>query len=64
MRQQGTLVYLIAFTVLCAGLGRLVSISQVGLPQPASVWLGYLVPELLLPCVLFLAQRAVGKGAR
>ncbi|MGV3728717.1 DUF4345 domain-containing protein [Hydrogenophaga sp.] len=64
VRQQGTLVYLIAFTVLCAGLGRLVSISQVGLPQPASVWLGYLVPELLLPCVLFLAQRAVGKGAR
>lgn len=64
VRQQGTLVYLIAFTVLCAGLGRLVSISQVGLPQPASVWLGYLVPELLLPCVLFLAQRAVGKGPR
>jgi peptidoglycan/LPS O-acetylase OafA/YrhL len=64
VRQQGTLVYLIAFTVLCAGLGRLVSISQVGLPQPASVWLGYLVPELLLPCVLFLAQRAVGKVAR
>ena len=64
VRQQGTLVYLIAFTVLCAGLGRLVSISQVGLPQPASVWLGYLVPELLLPCVLFQAQRAVGKGAR
>ena len=64
VRQQGTLVYLIAFSVLLAGIGRLVSISQVGLPQPASVWLGYLVPELLLPCVLFLAQRAVGTGPR
>lgn len=64
VRQQGTLVYLIAFTVLCAGIGRLVSISQVGLPQPATVWLGYLVPELLLPFVLFIAQRAVGKGSR
>lgn len=64
VRQQGTLVYLIAFTVLCAGIGRLVSISQVGLPQPAAVWLGYLVPELLLPFVLFIAQRAVGKGSR
>jgi hypothetical protein len=63
VRQQGTLVYLIAFTVLCAGIGRLVSISQVGLPQPAAVWLGYLVPELLLPFVLFIAQRAVGKGS-
>ncbi|MBW0170934.1 DUF4345 domain-containing protein [Hydrogenophaga sp.] len=64
VRQQGTLVYLIAFTVLSAGIGRLVSISQVGLPQPAAVWLGYLVPELLLPFVLFIAQRAVGKGSR
>jgi hypothetical protein len=64
VRQRGTLVYLIAFTVLCAGIGRLVSISHVGLPQPAAVWLGYLVPELLLPFVLFIAQRAVGKGSR
>jgi len=64
VRQQGTLVYLIAFTLLCAGIGRLVSISQVGLPQPAAVWLGYLVPELLLPFILFIAQRAVGKGTR
>src|SRR3954465_13750018 len=31
VRQQGTLVYLIALGVLFAGIGRLVSISQVGL---------------------------------
>ena len=31
-----------------ADLGRLVSIAQVGLPQPASLWLGYLIPKLLL----------------
>lgn len=61
VRQQGTLVYLIAFAVLCAGIGRLVSISQVGLPQPAAVWLGYLVPELLVPVVLFFAHRVTGK---
>ena len=48
IRRQGGLVYLIALGVLMAGLGRLVSIAQVGLPQPASVWLGYLIPELLL----------------
>ena len=35
IRRQGTLVYLLAFGVLMAGIGRLVSISQVGLPQPA-----------------------------
>src|SRR5215210_5378453 len=47
IRRQGTLVYLLALGVLLAGIGRLVSISQVGLPAPASVWLGYLIPELL-----------------
>ena len=58
IRQQGTLVYLLALGVLLAGIGRLVSISQVGLPQPAAVWLGYLIPELLLPFVIVFAQRA------
>lgn len=52
VRQQGTLVYLIALGVLLAGCGRLLSIAKVGLPQPAKVWLGYLIPELILPFVL------------
>lgn len=52
IRRQGALVYLIALGVLLAGLGRLVSIAQVGLPQPAAVWLGYLIPELLLAVVI------------
>ncbi|MDB5998530.1 MAG: hypothetical protein JWP52_229, partial [Rhizobacter sp.] len=38
--------------------GRLVSISQVGLPEPAVVWLGYLIPELLLPIVIVVAHIA------
>ena len=58
IRQQGTLVYLLALGVLLAGIGRLVSISQVGLPQPAPVWLGYLIPELVLPFVIVFAQAA------
>ena len=58
VRRQGTLVYLIAFAVLLAGCGRLYSMSQVGLPAPHAVWLGYLIPELLLPFVLALAHRA------
>jgi hypothetical protein len=57
VRRQGTLVYLIAFGVLLAGCGRLFSISQVGLPTPQAVWLGYLIPELALPFVLALAHR-------
>jgi len=56
VRQQGTLVYLIAFGVLLAGTGRLVSITQIGVPEPAALWLGYMVPELLAPWIMVAAQ--------
>jgi hypothetical protein len=58
VRQQGTLVYLLAFGILLAGAGRLVSIRKVGLPKPAAVWIGYLVPELLLPFIMSGAHYA------
>jgi Domain of unknown function (DUF4345) len=58
IRQQGTLVYLLALGVLLAGIGRLVSISRVGLPKPTAVWLGYLIPELVLPFVIAGAHYA------
>ncbi|MCE9658437.1 MAG: DUF4345 domain-containing protein [Burkholderiales bacterium] len=61
IRQQGTLVYLLALGVLLAGAGRLLSIAQVGLPQPHGLWLGYLVPELALPFVIAIAHRASGR---
>ena len=57
IRQQGMLVYLLALGVLLAGLGRLLSISKVGLPEPRAVWLGDLVPELILPVVIAVAHR-------
>ena len=63
IRQQGALVYLLALGVLLAGLGRLVSISQVGLPEPAAVWLGYLIPELLLPVVMAVAHMSTNRNA-
>ncbi|MEJ8811940.1 DUF4345 domain-containing protein [Variovorax ureilyticus] len=58
IRQQGTLVYILAFGVLLAGFGRIVSIAKVGLPRPAAVWLGYLIPELVLPIVILVAHRS------
>lgn len=58
IRQQGTLVYLLALGILLAGLGRLVSISGVGLPKPTAVWLGYLIPELVLPFIVAIAHYA------
>ncbi len=56
IRQQGTLVYLIAFGVLLAAGGRLLSMAKVGLPEPHALWLGYLTPELLVPLILFIAH--------
>ena len=64
VRQQGTLVYLIALAVLLAGTGRLVSISLVGLPEPAALWLGYLIPELLLPVIIAVAHTATRRRLR
>jgi len=58
IRTQDFLVYLLAFGVLLAGVGRLVSIRKVGLPEPTAVWLGYLVPELVLPFVIAGAHYA------
>ena len=58
VRQQGVLVYLLALGVLLARMGRDVSISKVGLPEPRAVWLGYLIPKLVLPFVLAGAHYA------
>jgi hypothetical protein len=58
VREQGALVYLLALGVLLAGTGRLVSIAKVGVPKPARVWLGYLVPELLIPFIMAGAHYA------
>jgi hypothetical protein len=62
VRQQDMLVYLIAFGVLMAAVGRLLSISKVGLPEPTAVWLAYLIPELVLPIVIVVAH-AMGRRA-
>jgi hypothetical protein len=56
IRQQGTLVYLLALGVLIAAAGRLVSIQRLGIPKPTAVWIGYL--ELVLPLVIVVAHRA------
>jgi uncharacterized protein DUF4345 len=56
VRQQRVLVLLIGVAVFLAGLGRLLSMSIVGLPDPPALWLGYLVPELLVSCIMVIAQ--------
>ena len=56
VRQQRTLVLLLGLAVLLAGMGRLWSIRVVGLPEPPALWVGYLVPELLVASLMIAAQ--------
>lgn len=56
VRHQDTLLYLLALGVFLGGVGRLISIFKVGLPEPRGVWLGYLIPELALPIVIAIAH--------
>ena len=63
VRQQRTLVYLIAFGIFMGGLGRLLSISKLGLPEPAGLWLGYLIPELVFPVAIAAAHWATHRHA-
>jgi hypothetical protein len=58
VEKQGDLIYLLALSILLAGIGRLVSMSKVGVPEPAAVWLGYLAPELIVPFVMAGAHYA------
>jgi hypothetical protein len=58
IRKQGFLIYLIALGVFLGGCGRLLSMWKVGLPKPAGVWLGYLVPELLIPVIMVVVRAA------
>ena len=64
IRQQGTLVYLIALSIFMAAVGRLVSMGKVGLPEPAGLWVAYLVSELVFPVVIVLAHWAGQRRGR
>jgi hypothetical protein len=63
VRKQGTLILLIALGGFLGGLGRLLSMSQVGVPEPRAVFFGYLVPELLVPVVIAIAYLASRRHA-
>ena len=41
IRQQGTLIYLIALGVCLGAIGRLISMAKVGVPDPPALWFGY-----------------------
>ena len=61
VRQQNTLVFLIALAGLLGGTGRLISMGIVGLPQPSARWITYLLAELVVPVIMIIAQMITNK---
>ena len=56
VRQQNTLVFLIALAGLLGATGRLVSMSKVGLPEPSTPWIIYVVVEITIPVIIIISQ--------
>jgi hypothetical protein len=61
IRLHRMLPYFLALMAFMGGMGRIVSILEVGIPEPSGLWIGYLVPELLLPCVIVACQFRTNK---
>jgi hypothetical protein len=56
IRQQGTLIYLLALGVCLGAIGRLISMAKVGVPDPPALWFGYAASELILPLIIVVAH--------
>jgi hypothetical protein len=61
IKNQNALIFLIALGGLLGGTGRLISMNIVGLPEPHSLWLTYLLSELIVPLIIIIAQIITNK---
>src|ERR1043165_7327260 len=63
IRQQGTLIYLLALGVCLGAIGRLIPMAKVGVPDPPALWLGYAASELILPLIIVVAHALTQRRA-
>ena len=61
IREQRTLIYLIALAVFIAAVGRLISMAKVGLPEPHALWLAYVTSELIIPIIMVAGHSMTGR---
>ena len=61
IREQRTLIYLIALAVFIAAIGRLISMAKVGLPEPHALWLAYVTSELIIPIIMVAGHSMTGR---
>ena len=62
IRKHNHLIFFIAFSALMAGIGRLISMSAVGLPSDRFII--YLIPELTLPFIMIGLQISLNRKTR
>ena len=56
VQQQNTLVFLIALAGIFGATGRLISMGKVGLPEPSTPWIIYVLVELVVPAIIIISQ--------
>ena len=61
VQQQNTLVFLIALAGIFGATGRLISMSKVGLPEPSTPWIIYILVELVVPLIIVISQMITNK---
>lgn len=59
IRKHNELIFFLAFSVFLAGIGRLISMSIVGIPE--DIFLIYLIPELSIPFIMIISQISLNK---
>ena len=59
IRKHNELIFFLAFSVFLAGIGRLISMSIVGIP--GNIFLIYLIPELSIPFIMIISQISLNK---
>ena len=62
IRKHNHLIFFLAFSVFMAGIGRLISMSIVGVPD--NIFLIYLVPEISLPFIMIVSQICLNRKLR
>lgn len=56
IKKQDTLVFLISLGAMVGGIGRMISIGTLGIPEPHALWLTYLGAEVIIPIIAMAAQ--------
>ena len=59
IRKHNEFIFFLAFSVFLAGIGRLISMSIVGIPE--NIFLIYLIPELSIPFIMIISQISLNK---